>query len=165
MRKLPLTLAVLTSLTLAGAAQAHVMITPPSAAPGQIVETQVVVGHGCSGQATTAVRIAVPAAVGMVHVMDTPGWTAKADKKGDKTKSVTWTANDGKGTATSQSFMMHVEMPKKTGVITFPAVQTCGAVTVGWDDTSKDHPAPSINVGGPAAPAMDMSHMDHGAHP
>jgi uncharacterized protein YcnI len=150
--------------TLPAAAFAHVMINPPSAQPGQIVETQVIVGHGCSGQSTTAVHIAVPPSVGMVHVMETPGWTAKADKTGDKTTGVTWTANDGKGTAAAQTFMMHVEMPKAAGKILFPAVQTCGAVTVGWDDASKDHPAPSINVGGPAGPAMDMSHMDHGDH-
>jgi uncharacterized protein YcnI len=154
-------LLVLALAALPAAAFAHVMITPPSAAPGQIVETQVIVGHGCSGQPTTAVHIAVPASVGMVHVMDTPGWIAKADKTGDKTTAVTWTANDGKGVATSQAFLMHVEMPKQTGLITFPAVQTCGAVTVGWDDTSKDHPAPSINVGAAAGSAMDMSHMDH----
>jgi uncharacterized protein YcnI len=154
-------LLVLALAALPAAAYAHVMITPPSAQPGQIVETQVVVGHGCSGQSTTAIHIAVPAGVGMVHVMDTPGWTAKADKAGDATTGVTWTADDGKGTAGAQAFMMHVEMPKAVGKIAFPAVQTCGAVTVGWDDKTPERPAPSINVGGPAAPAMDMSHMDH----
>lgn len=150
--------------TLPAAAFAHVVIQPGAAAPGQIVETKVIVGHGCSGQPTTAVHIAVPASVGMVHVMETPGWTAKADKTGEATTAVTWTADDGKGTADAQTFLMHVEMPKTVGRILFPAVQTCGAVSVGWDDKTKDHPAPSINVGGPAAPAADMSHMDHGEH-
>ena len=148
----------------AGQAAAHIMITPPSAQPGQIVETQVVVGHGCSGAATTALTLQVPAGVGMVHVMETPGWTAKTDKTGDVTRAVTWSANDPKGATTSQSFMMHMEMPKQPGRIVLPALQTCGAVTVSWDDSSKERPAPSINVGGPAAPAMDMSHMDHGEH-
>lgn len=171
MKRLLLTL--LAAAALPGAALAHVVIQPGAAPPGQVAETQVIVGHGCSGQPTTAVTITIPETVPMVHVMPTAGWTSKTTETGDRVSAITWTADDGKGVATPQTFVVHMMMPKTPGRIFLPAVQSCGATTVQWNDQALDskpaptHPAPSINVGGPATaamPPMDHAHMEEHAH-
>jgi uncharacterized protein YcnI len=156
-------LLALTITALPAVALAHVVIQPGAAAPGSIVEASVIAGHGCAALPTTAVTVTIPDGIGMVHVMETEGWTAKTIEKASHVASVTWTTQ-GQGTAASQAFKMHIELPKVAGRIFFPAVQTCGDTVVKWDEQTGDkptHPAPSINVGGAAAPAADMSKMDH----
>ena len=159
------------SLLMASPALAHVVRQPGAAAPGQIVEAQVIIGHGCSGKPATALTLAIPEGVGMIHVMETTGWTAKTEQKAGRTVSINWTLNDPKSAKADDkpAFSLHMEMPKAKGRFFFPATEVCGTDVVQWAEQAADgapapkNPAPSINVGGAAAPAMSMDHAggDH----
>ena len=162
------TLAVLPALVVllgfAGAAEAHVGVTPAAAAPGTIVEASFKVGHGCGSAATTAISVMAAGEAKLVHPMDTKGWTTAAIKKDGKTIGATWTAS-GASAAPPEGFLMHVELPATKGPFYFDATQICGDTQVKWNERPKgdgaklEHPAPMIDIGGKApAPGAEEHH-------
>lgn len=165
MKSLAILSTVLLSLGFAGAASAHVGVTPAAAAPGTIVEASFKVGHGCGSAVTTGITILAAGEAKLVHPMDAKGWTTAVIKKDGKTVGATWTAA-APGAAAPEAFLMHVELPAKAGPFYFDATQICGETQVKWNEHPKgdgaklEHPAPMIDVGGkaPAAGAADHHH-------
>ena len=139
---------------LAGAAQAHVMLQPATAAPGADQVLTFVVGHGCGGQPTTALRVELPAEVRTAAPQAKAGWTL-----GVEPRAITWRGE----LAAHQSgdFQIQAHLPAREGPLAFTVVQSCGEATVRWDEAVSTgaarpaHPAPSLTLvkGGAAAPA------------
>ena len=75
-------------LGLASAAQAHIAVQPSTAAPGAAETLNFMVGHGCSGQPTTALRVEMPKAVSDVEPQPKAGWTLAVEKLPDGGRAV-----------------------------------------------------------------------------
>ncbi len=132
----------------AGAAQAHVAVQPASATAASVTTLTFVVGHGCDGQATTALRVELPAAITAAAPEPKAGWTITAERMAGGVLAVTW-----RGELPGHqpdSFPIRVTLPAASGRLALPAVQTCGAVEVRWDEAASaggpcpTHPAPVI---------------------
>jgi len=136
--------AVLTLASLAPA-QAHVVIAPAEAPAGGFQVLRFSVGHGCSGKATTAITLQVPASVTSVHPQPKPGWTLSMEHPKDapdRVSAVTW-----RGALPADEFdefLLEVHLPAEPGRLAFPAIQTCGAETVRWSGESGALPAPVV---------------------
>jgi predicted lipoprotein with Yx(FWY)xxD motif len=146
---------------LAAAAQAHVVVTPTTAVPGADQTLDFVVGHGCDGQPTTALRVELPASVKLLMPDSKPGWSFDTERLSGGGRALTW--HGGEPLTKADGFKVRVKLPAAPGPLSFAAAQTCGAVTVRWDepiaaDGSKPkHPAPTVMLaaagGGGGAPA------------
>jgi predicted lipoprotein with Yx(FWY)xxD motif/uncharacterized protein YcnI len=132
------------ALLVAGSAQAHVVLQPAAAAPGGVAQLRFAVGHGCSGQPTTALRIELPHDVKLRRVEPKAGWSLQIEGG-----AVTWR---GSLPPTERGeFVVEAQLPRATGVLLFPATQTCGDVAVRWSDPPSSgarpaHPAPALEL-------------------
>jgi periplasmic copper chaperone A len=157
---------VVFAAALAGSAQAHVVFAPAEAVAGSYYAGEFPIGHGCTGAATTAVRIEVPEGILTARPRPKPGWTIKIERaplatpvvsdgeeQRDRVAAITWRGNlpaeqfDG--------FGVMLKLPKgQSGPIYLPVRQTCGAETVAWVEIpaagqswgSLKHPAPVLSV-------------------
>src|ERR1700761_1011540 len=82
--------AALLSASLVTAARAHVVVQPTVAAPGAATTLTFVVGHGCDGQPTTALRVEAPKAVTALAPAPKPGWTPTVETLPDGGHAITW---------------------------------------------------------------------------
>ena len=141
---------VLAAAALAGVAEAHVTVQPATAVPGAQETLRFVVGHGCDGQPTTALRVELPRAVTHVEPQPKDGWTVAVERQPDGGVAVTWRGELAAHQA--DSFPVRVRLPKTPGALALPAAQTCGATTVRWDEAvpsggpRPSHPAPSLTL-------------------
>lgn len=142
-------------LAAAGPALAHVAVDPKAATAGAYQVLRFGVGHGCDGQATTALRIELPPGVAGAHPQPKPGWTLAVERGPDgDARAVVWR---GRLEADQyDEFLIHARLPATPGPLALPAVQTCGAVEARWTDI----PAP----GGPRparpAPLVTLTPSD-----
>ena len=127
-------LALVLALAAPTAAFAHVTPNPNAVEAGSRPQVSFRVGHGCEGQATTALRIEIPAGVEEVRPRPAPGWKLEIakDKDGHAT-SVTW-----RGRLPDDQFdvfEISFRAPAKEGKLTFATLQTCGAKRAEWSPT------------------------------
>lgn len=146
-------------------AGAHVVLTPATATPGAVETLNFIVGHGCAGQPTTALRVELPKAVTAVEPQAKAGWTPAVDALPDGGRTVTW--RGGEPLTKADGFAVRVHLPNKGGPLAFPVVQSCGDTTVRWDEAmppggpKPKHPAPTVTLaeapaaGAPTAPPKD----------
>jgi len=154
------TACVLAAAAASGAATAHVSLQPATAVAGAEETLRFVVGHGCDGKPTTALRVELPASLSAVEPPAKDGWTVSLERLGDGGVAVTWRGELAPHQA--DGFAVHARLPAKAGPLAFAAAQTCGATTVRWDEATPAggprpaHPAPSLTLtlaGEPAAAA------------
>lgn len=171
------------ALTLAGAAlpaTAHIVLAEPTAAAGAYYAGFFRVSHGCDGSPTTSLRIEIPASILMAKPQPKPGWTITVDKaplpkpvaadggamQTERVAAITWTgrlADDA-----FDQFGMMLKLPADTGLLYFPAIQTCQSGAMRWIDIPAPgqawrdvaHPAPVLSLQ-PAAQLDDMAGMHH----
>jgi len=146
------------ALAIAPAAWAHVVVAPTMAAPGATETLNFIVGHGCDGQPTTALRVELPKAITAVEPQPKPGWTSTVETLPDGGQAVIW--RGGEPLTKADGFPVRVRLPSKGGRVTFVAVQSCGEVTVRWDEPvpadgpKPKHPTPLVTlVAAASAPA------------
>jgi periplasmic copper chaperone A len=142
--------ALILALSAAGAAQAHVSISPREAQAGAYQVVRVGLGHGCDGQATTALRIEIPPGVVSARPQPKPGWTLAIERSGgEAVRAITWR---GRLPADQyEEFLIQLHLPAEPGVLAFPAVQTCGKTIVRWDESATNgarpkRPAPILTL-------------------
>jgi uncharacterized protein YcnI len=152
----------------AGSAHAHVTANPNEAPADGYFRTTLRIGHGCSGAATTAVRVKIPDDVLAVRPQAKPGWSIEI-----KLRKLDTPASLGHGRTVSETvdeiawrggplpdahfdeFGLTMRMPPKTGAtLYFPVVQECEqgvhrwieipAAGQKWDDLKE--PAPFIRL-------------------
>lgn len=146
---------VMATLPIALPASAHIHVSPTEVSAGQTVEIALEVGHGCSGSATTGLRIAVPDGLTDILIVPRPGWQVETPGNGRITE-IRWTGGSlPDGTKATFAFVAKVEgagssghAPALTpGDLTLPVVQICGETTVRWiDGPTSDHPAPRLRI-------------------
>jgi len=164
LRRLALAAAVLAP---AAAASAHVSLQPATAVAGGYQVLRFGLGHGCEGQATTSLRVEIPAGMVTARPQPKPGWTLTIEHppgKSDAVSAVVW--RGGLPPEQFDEFLVLAKLPAADGPLAFPAIQTCGATVVRWTETAgpgaarPQHPAPGL-VLVPATPSPDVRHDHH----
>lgn len=175
--------AVLAAFAAPAIAAAHVMFATPQATAGTAYVGALRVTHGCTGSATTSLRIEIPESVTGAKPQAKAGWTIQVEHAPLKTpvpgeggklqttrvSAITWT-----GTLPDDEFddfVVQLRLPKTAGAVYFPATQVCQAGRAEWKDIPAAgqawhdvaHPAPVLTLtdGMADMPGMDMSHMGH----
>lgn len=167
------TLSGLCALALAAApfaATAHVIVAPPAVDSGRSAVIAFRVGHGCSGAATTGLRVEIPPTIASARPQAKPGWTIAVEReptpdgKG-RVRAISWT---GGPLADEQfdDFTVQVGIEGVTGQVYFPTRQVCGATDAKWAELpapgqswhSLSHPAPVLEVRG-AAPSKPLASL------
>jgi uncharacterized protein YcnI len=144
MRLLILTLAAM-AVTLPSAASSHIVASPSSALAGSHAAVAFRVGHGCDGDATTAVRIEIPAGV-EARPRAVPGWALALEKSKDgRTTAVTWRGR--LPDSQFEVFELLFTAPAQAGPLTFPTLQSCGARKANWSPVVTITPATDPHAG------------------
>jgi uncharacterized protein YcnI len=163
-----LLLAAAAAIAAHGAAHAHVTANPNEAPADAYFRTSLRIGHGCSGSATTAVRVKVPDGVMSVRPQAKPGWTIEIRmRKLDKPveighgRAITETVDEiawrggPLADAHFDEFGLSMRMPARaSATLYFPVVQECEqgvhrwieipAAGQKWGDLKE--PAPFVKV-------------------
>jgi uncharacterized protein YcnI len=139
-------------LATAQPALAHVSLQPQTAPPGAHRTLDFVVGHGCQGEPTTALRVEIPPGVTEAFPMAKDGWSLTTEPN-----AVIW--RGVLDPRQHERFQVSLRLPDREGPLSFAAVQTCGASEVRWDEAPTPdgakpaHPAPTLMLIRDAAPA------------
>lgn len=161
-------------------ASAHVTVTPTGTDAGSYTVLTFSVGHGCDGEATTAVAIQIPEPLNAVTPTVNPGWDLEkvytelaepvVDNHGneisERVGEVRYTAHTPLPDDYRDVFALSLRLPEETAgqTLHFPVVQSCGDSEHAWIQIAEegqnpdelDSPAPFIEVTGPgAAPAAE----------
>lgn len=165
--------AALLAAALGTSAQAHASLEQQEAAPGSFYKGVMRIGHGCSGEATLKLRIAIPEGVISVKPMPKAGWTLET-VSGDyansydyygKTltsgvKEIIWTGELQDAFYDEFTFRAKLDgslEPEK--MLFFPTVQECASGENSWSEIPAEgqdphelkHPAPGLHLTVPAA--------------
>jgi uncharacterized protein YcnI len=167
----------------AGAAAAHVGITPSSTDAGSSSLLTVAIPHGCGESPTTRVAISLPAELVDAQPTVNANWTVeKVSQKLDapqrladgssiteRTAQIVYTAKTPLEPHLRDTFVLGVRLPADAAgkTLYFPTLQTCAAGQTDWkeipgegqDEHALKAPAPSIAVTAAAAGTDG-----HGAH-
>jgi copper(I)-binding protein/uncharacterized protein YcnI len=169
------------------AASAHVVADPGLAQPGSYFRTALRVGHGCDGQATTAIRVQFPAGIVSASPQAKTGWQIAIERRklekpvagahGKMTDSEIGAISWSRGILPADQFDdfgLVMVIPQTPGAkLWLPVEQTCTDSTVHWDQIpaagqsphALPHPAALIQVadssGTPMQMQMDHAQMDH----
>jgi periplasmic copper chaperone A len=156
-------------LGVAGAASAHVTVTPSTTAAGGDSLLTLAVPHGCNGSATTKITISMPKeiieatptrnpfyAVSKKDVKLTKPITAEdGDQITEKVDTVTYTARTPLPDGYRDAFEIQIQVPDQVGKrLTFPTIQQCQKGQTAWtevpapgqDPESLEHPAPGFVI-------------------
>ncbi|WP_430297032.1 YcnI family protein [Sinomonas sp. B1-1] len=168
----------------AGAAAAHVGITPSATDAGSSSLLTVAIPHGCGESPTTKVAISLPAELVDAQPTVNPNWTVEkvTQKLGapqkladgssvtERTAQVVYTAKAPLEAHLRDTLVLSVRLPVDAAgkTLYFPTLQTCGAGQTDWkeipaegqDPHGLQAPAPSVTVTAPAA-ATASGHDAH----
>lgn len=141
-------------------AGAHVTLAVPDAKTSSRFVASFRIGHGCSGAATTALRIDIPPGIASARPLALAGWTLALEHQGERVSAVTWSGGEIPAEAYGE-FSLLVKTPDAPATIAFPVTQSCGKTVEHWSGADADHPAPVLSVsaagGAAAAPAPAAS--------
>jgi periplasmic copper chaperone A len=168
-------LATCASLLFCTAASAHVVLQDPAAAAGSGYRATFLVGHGCEGTATTAIKVRIPEDFQGAKPMPKAGWTlnivsaplakpysSHGKRVTEDVAEISWTAN-GPGSALPdawyEEFVLRGTTPGQAGLLWFKVLQTCEKGQNDWSET----PASGSSTKGLKAPAALLELMDTGA--
>lgn len=155
---------------------AHVTADPAEAAPGSYLRTSLRVPHGCSGQPTTALHVAIPDGIVSAKAQAKPGWQAQVEMRklgravdtghGRMSDRVPATVSWSGGALPDglfDEFGLMLKLPDRPGAqLALAVTQVCGSQEIRWDQVAQagqnphalERPAVLIRVAGePAATA------------
>lgn len=171
-------LAALATLASLSPAHAHAALEQPSAMAGTYYKAVVMIGHGCEGQATHTVRVAIPAGYNGVKPMPKPGWTLAIRREKlaqpytshgksitDTVAEVVWTADSAAAhlpDAQYDEFVLRGQLPATPGPLWFKVQQLCPSGQLDWAEV----PASGTSTKGLKSPAvlLDVTPAEAGAH-
>lgn len=153
----------------AGAASAHVTVTPNTTAAGAYAVLTFSVGHGCEGSPTTRLAIQMPESIPEVTPTINPGWDVEKvseklaepvkDDHGnevtERTGQVVYTAKTPLQDGYRDTVELSVQLPDAAGeTLAFPVIQTCQKGETGWTETAAEgqdpeelaSPAPVVTI-------------------
>lgn len=164
MMKTAMSILALGSILLATPAFAHITLAQTEGEAGSSFRAILVVGHGCDGDATTAVRVQIPEGFYNVKPMPKAGWeietvTGTYDKPFENhgtqltegVKEITWSGGNLPDAQFDEfTFRGTFGADLEAGPVYFPVLQQCGDREDAWIDTSGDEdvefPAPAVEV-------------------
>ncbi|TJY67351.1 DUF1775 domain-containing protein [Arthrobacter sp. CAU 1506] len=158
----------------AGAASAHVHVTPEDNAAGGSSVLTFAFAHGCEGSPTTKIGISLPEqlvdATPTVHpgwdvekvseTLDTPKTLASGATVTERVSQVVFTAKEPVADGLRDTLQLQVLLPETAGeTLAFPVLQTCEKGETNWaelpaegqDPHDLESPAPSFVIGEAAA--------------
>ena len=154
----------------AGAAAAHVTVTPSLTSAGSYSVLTFSVGHGCDGSPTTKIAIQMPEQVLAVTPTRNPEWEvekqmatldepvedAHGNEITERVDQVVYTARTPLPDGYRDTFELSLQLPADAAgeTLAFPVIQTCEQGETGWTETPADGqdpeeletPAPSFEV-------------------
>lgn len=171
------------------AANAHVTLEEPTAAPGWY-KAVLKLPHGCDGKTTTGISVKLPEGFIGAKPMPKPGWTLKLTTgkygkayklHGEPVSSGLTAVGFSGGNLPDAYYDEFVIVGTLSGVepgqtLYFDTTQTCGDVAISWNEhpteggDDLEHPAPSLTIvagsgGGDHMGHMHMGHMGGMAGP
>jgi uncharacterized protein YcnI len=156
-------LLLITALSVAAPALAHVTVQPATAAAGAYQVLRFGVGHGCGDKAaTTALRVEIPAGVSVARPQPKPGWKLEIVRTAETVSAVVW--RGALPPDQFDEFVILTKLPATGGPLAFPAIQACDAEENRWTDIQSPggprpkFPAPSLTIV-PAAPEGGHDHQ------
>jgi len=164
MHKPALLIASLAAATLAGAAQAHVVFTQPTAAAGSHWAGALRVSHGCDASATTSVRVEIPEGINVARPRVPAGWSVAIERQPlaepvpaegggmltERVSAITWTGRLPE--EQFEEFGLAAKLPAQPGALIFPVIQTCEQGEARWTEAvaagqpRPAHPAPVLTL-------------------
>lgn len=153
----------------AGAASAHVSVSPNTTAAGGYAVLTFSVPHGCEGSPTSKIEIAMPEAIPSVTPTVNPNWSvqkvseklaepikdAHGNELTERVSKVVYTAKTPLEDGYRDTMELSLQLPEKEGeTLSFPVIQTCVKGQTAWNETAADgqdpetleHPAPAFTV-------------------
>jgi len=156
------TLSAIAVLAAAAPAAAHVTVQPSTATPSAYQVLRFGVGHGCGDKdATTALRIEIPAGVTVARPQPKPGWKLEIVRAGESISAIVW--RGALPPDEFDEFVLLIKLPAAAGPLAFPAIQSCGAQENRWTEAPPTggprpkFPAPVVTLI-PAAPEAGHDH-------
>lgn len=159
----------LAAVSMAGAAQAHVVFAQPVATAGAHWAGALRVSHGCDGAATTSVRVEIPEGIVVARPQPKAGWTIVIEREplaapvaaegggmlSERVSAITWTGvlPDDQ----FEEFGLAAKLPAGAGALAFPVTQVCEQGEVRWTEIAAAgaarpaHPAPMLTLRAGAA--------------
>lgn len=128
----------------AGAAGAHVTVSPGEAEAGSYAVLTFSVPHGCDGSGTTEVTIQIPEQTPSVTPTVNPNWDVEKVmvEQGDaprRVEQVVYTAKTPLPDGMRDTFELSMLMPDSPGeTLVFPVVQTCEKGETAWVEVATD---------------------------
>ncbi|MFH5774931.1 DUF1775 domain-containing protein [Paracoccus sp. NGMCC 1.201697] len=121
---------------------AHIHLQPESAQAGQVLDLALVVGHGCAGASTTALRVSLPAGV-TAEPLAQPGWQPVTGKG-----EIGWQGGPLPDHEKARFVLRATLAADVQPLVRLPVIQTCGQTEQRWIDpeAGDDHPAPALTV-------------------
>lgn len=150
----------------AGAAAAHVSVTPDRAAPGQFLTYTVVVPNEAVDEATVGVELTVPAGVLVETAQAVPGWTVRIGTRDDGTiGSISWSGGRIPP-RTFGTFGVRARSPERPGTLRWTVTQRYDRHAVTWAGApGSKSPAASTLVAGAGNPVAAPVGTPAGADP
>ncbi len=153
------------TLLVAGAAFAHVEISPEQVAPGSFGTYTVQVPNEEDAEDTVGLDLTLPKGFLLESAESVPGWRTKVDVGRDGTPArVHWTG----GHLTPHTFGQFAitgKVPGRPGTLRFPAVQHYETALVSWNGAEdSEHPAPTLEVSR-SAPTTETGRVPLAAAP
>ncbi|MFT3691370.1 copper resistance protein CopC [Paenirhodobacter sp.] len=111
---------------------AHVHVAPETVARGGRAELTLIVGHGCKGAATTALRAALPPALSAVTVLEKPGWTVTTTAQ-----EVAWHGGPLPDHDTGTFTLSATIAGDAPETVPIPVIQICGDTETRWIGAEK----------------------------
>jgi uncharacterized protein YcnI len=162
----------------AGAAAAHVTVTPSLTSAGSYSVLTFSVGHGCDGSPTTKIAIKMPEQVLSVTPTRNPEWEvekqmatldepvedAHGNEITERVDQVVYTARTPLPDGYRDTFELQLQLPDAAGeTLTFPTVQSCEKGETAWIETpSPGEDAESLES---PAPSFVLSAAEDGTEP
>ena len=147
---------LVTGVALAAPASAH--IDASGMAEGDNTMVMLTMGHGCTDEGATGLRVKLPEGATQVSARNPVGWTNVVSPT-----EIAWTGGpQPPHEELAFEFTLRLAQPAGTTVL-FPAIETCGSSEIAWieqaveGEPEPDHPAPSLVVGGTSGTTMHMS--------
>ncbi|MCL3837343.1 YcnI family protein [Aeromicrobium duanguangcaii] len=137
----------------AGAASAHVSVTPSSTAAGSYAVLTFSVGHGCGTSPTTRLAVQLPEQVLSVTPTVNPNWTVEktmeklespasdghGSEQTERVAEVVYTARTPLADGLRDTIALQLPLPEKEGEkLVFPVIQTCEEGETAWTQTYEE---------------------------
>ena len=160
----------------AGAASAHVGVTPDKTSANSYALLTFAIPHGCEESSTTKVAITLPAELNDAQPTVNPNWTVEKvteqltepKKLPDgssitkRTSQIVYTAKQPLPHELRDTLVLSVKLPDAAGTtLNFPTLQTCETGQTDWSEIPKDGQDPhSLEAAAPSITITDAAAAD-----